>query len=219
MNRVFVSAGTPADQRQTDFRDAIINALELAGLSPRLMTASDWDYKNPLRGVRRAMQGCCGVVVIAYARYKVESGEELRQGGNKPLTASFPTAWNHIEAAMAYERQLPLLVVAENGLKPDAMFDKKAADVNPFWCDLDPKLTKSEGFKGYLHSWKDDVDIFAAEESKRARHQASSELTLFQVFAALPWYEAIAFTATLLGLLFAAATFGYRWGSGQWPFG
>jgi hypothetical protein len=106
MNRVFVSAGTPADQRQADFRDAIINVLELAGLSPRLMTASDWDYKNPLRGVRRAMQGCCGVVVIAYA----------------------------------------------------------------------------------------------AEESKRTRHQVPAEITLFQVFAALPWYEAVAFTATLLGL-------------------
>lgn len=219
MNQVFVSAGTPADQRQADFRDAIVNALELAGLSPRLMTDSDWDYKNPLRGLRRAMQGCCGAVVVAYARYKIESGLELRDDGNKPLTlASFPTAWNQIEAAIAYERQLPLLVVAENGIKPDAMFEN-SGDIRPFWCDLDPALINSEGFKGYLRSWQDDVNVFAAAEAEKTRRGTPRDLTLSQVFAALPWYETIGFSTTLLGLLFAAATFGYRWGTGEWPFG
>jgi hypothetical protein len=65
---VFVSAGTPADDSQKAFRDTIVRADETSGLTPRLMTDRDWDYKNPLRGLRRAMTNCSGAIVIAYAR-------------------------------------------------------------------------------------------------------------------------------------------------------
>jgi hypothetical protein len=53
--KVFISAGTPADESQRSFRDAVVNAVQLAGFEPRLMLTKDWDYKNPLRGVRRVM--------------------------------------------------------------------------------------------------------------------------------------------------------------------
>ena len=96
------------------------------------MGAKDWDYKNPLRGVRRAMDECRGAVVVAYPRYKIDAGTELRHDGGRSLEAvTFPTAWNQIEAAMAYEKGLPLLVVAESKLRREAMFDS-GNDVRPF---------------------------------------------------------------------------------------
>jgi hypothetical protein len=36
--KVFVSAGTPGDASQEAFRDSVINAIEITGLGPRMMT-------------------------------------------------------------------------------------------------------------------------------------------------------------------------------------
>lgn len=215
---VFVSAGTPADDTQKSFRDAVVKAVELAGFTPRLMSAKDWDYKNPLRGVRRVMDECYGAVVVAYPRYRIDVGTELRQDGGRTLeSVTFPTAWNQIEAAMAYEKGLPLLVVAERKLRREAMFDS-GNDIRPFWTDLDAAIANSDGFGGYLRSWKQDV-----EDSARSHAEGKStrlrELTAAQVLAALPWYDLLAVAATFLGALLAAASIGYRVGSGQWPLG
>ncbi len=216
MTKVFVSAGTPADETQQAFRDAVINAVDLAGLEPRIMDSSDWDYKNPLRGVRRVMEECDGAIVIAYARYRFDDGLELRSGGNSQLGAvDFPTAWNQIEAAMAYEKGLPLLVVAQNGLRPDALLEP-TGDVRPFYCDLDPAVSRLDGFRGYLRSWKEDIDKQVEVKLDAVKREAT-ELTLMELIAALPWHQLMAFILSALSLLAAAATFGYRIGAGEWP--
>jgi hypothetical protein len=214
--KVFISAGTPADESQRSFRDAIVNAIKLAGFVPRLMDPKDWDYKNPLRGVRRAMEECRGAVVVAYARYQVNVGAELRLGGEQPLeSVAFPTAWNQIEAAMAYEKGLPLLVVAEKRLRREALLDS-ANDIRPFWTDLDPGISGSDGFQGYLRSWKLDVEKYAKEPiSETALLQ---QFTARQVISSLPWFELIALFGSLSGALVGMFTVGYRVGKGLWPF-
>lgn len=219
MAKVFVSVGTPASETQAEFRDSVVRAIEYSGLEPRLMDDDDWDYKNPLRGVSRAMDECSGTIVIAYARYSFPQGTELRKEENRPLEKTeFPTMWNHIEAAMAYERGLPLLVVAQNGLRPDALFEP-TGDVQPFWCSLDSSADQISGFKGYLKSWKHDVEAYAGNLAESKRRVASSpELTLPDLLKALPWHQVLGFIMTLLGLLATAATFGYRVGTGSWPF-
>lgn len=214
--QVFVSAGTPANESQQSFRDAVVNAVQLAGFTPRLMGAKDWDYKNPLRGVRRAMDECRGVVVVAYARYEVQAGSELRKEGERRLeSVAFPTAWNQIEAAMAYEKRLPLLVIAEERLRREALLDS-GNDVKPFWTELDSDVARSDGFLGYLRSWKQDVEERASQSNV---DDSLRELTAWQVLSALPWYELLAVVVTLVGALVAALSIGYRVGSGQWPLG
>jgi hypothetical protein len=179
--KVFVSAGTPANESQAAFRDGVLNAIELTGLSPRLMDHKDWDFKNPLRGIRRVMEECYGAVVIAYARYRFETGEELRREGVRSLQdVSFPTAWNQIEAAMAYERDLPLLVVAQKGLRQDAVFES-TSDIRPFWVDLKVNVDNTEGFLGYLRSWKRDVEEYASTVDTKRLEQASNEITIRQL--------------------------------------
>ena len=216
--KVFVSAGTPADDTQMSFRDIIVNAIELTGFTPRLMGDKDWDSRNPLRAVRRAMDECEGAVVIAYPRYRIEVGTELRREGGRVLNFSaFPTAWNQIEAAMAYEKGLPLLVVADTKLRREAMLDS-ANDIRPFWTDLDSAIGRSDKFLGYLRSWKQDVEQRAKAQSAN-KSVSLRELTTAQVLGALPWYELIAVVTTLIGSLLAAASIGYQIGCGHWPFG
>lgn len=217
--KVFVSVGTPADESQRAFRDAVLNAIELSGLSPRLVGERDWDYRNPLRGIRRAMDDCRGAIVISYARYRFDSGVELRKDGIRSLQeTTFPTVWNQIEAAMAYERGFPLLVVAQNGLRQDAFFES-TNDVRPFWADLDSGIGHSEGFHGYLRGWKQDVEEFAAATDITQRQRSPQEITIGQIVSSLPWYELMALLATIVSVLVATATIGYRLGSGQWPLG
>ncbi len=215
--KVFVSAGTPADDSQRIFRDAVVNAIKLTGLIPRLMDNRDWDYRNPLRGITRAMSECCGVVVVAYARYQVDLGAELREGGGRPLESiAFPTAWNQIEAAMAYEKGLPLLVVAEKRLRREALLDS-GNDVKPYWTDLDPTIGYSDGFQGYLRSWKEDVEIVASRPAPD--NPESNKFTAGQILKSLPWFELLAIIVTLFSALIGALSIGYRLGAGQWPLG
>ncbi|QDT78417.1 hypothetical protein Mal35_18660 [Gimesia maris] len=215
--KVFVSVGSPADVTQKKFREAIISAIETTGLTPRVMSNRDWDYKNPLRGLRRAMSDCSGAIVIAYARYEFPNGIEKRTPRSKPLReTAFPTSWNQIEAAMAYEKGLPLLVVAQTGLRPDAMFEN-SGDIRPYWTDLDPEVCHSDGFLGYLNSWKEDV-IATANHQYKQEVSASQKVTVRTLFTSLPWNEGLAVISTIIGIVIAALSVGYRVGSGEWPF-
>jgi hypothetical protein len=207
--KVFVSAGTPADESQRTLRDGVVTALEAAGLTPRVMSDRDWDYKNPLRGIRHAMAECSGAIVIAYPRYQFPSGLELRKDGARPLTeVAFPTAWNQIEAAMAYERGLPLLVVARVGLRKDALLES-THDIRPFWIDS-VEVQRAEGFLGYLGSWKRDVEAFAAA-SREAEDRTARKTSLKQLFALianLEWHDGIAFVIMISTALWSAYTLG-----------
>ena len=216
--KVFISAGTPANDAQRQFRDTVVKTVETAGLTPRLMTDRDWDYKNPLRGLRRAMDGCTGAVVVAYTRYQIDSGTEVRSDEPKSIDETlFPTAWNQIEAAMAYEKEMPLFVVAQTGIKKDAIFEE-SGDIKPFWTDLDPEVCTTDGFIGYLQSWKEDVE----KNAERIRNEQNTindkKINLIGLFNALSWNEGLALIGSLVGLILSALTIGYRLGSGEWPF-
>jgi hypothetical protein len=216
--KVFVSAGTPGNESQRVFRDAVVRSIDQAGLVPRLMTERDWDYKNPLRGLRRAMSDCSGAIVVAYARYHFPNGEEFRVDGVRSLTdVMFPTAWNQIEAAMAYERGLPLLVVAQSGLRADAVFED-THDIRPFWTGLNPDVCNSDGFMGYLRSWKDDVQANANKVAETST-QENTRVSVRQLFTSLEWQDGLVVICTIVGIILSALTIGYRIGAGQWPFG
>lgn len=181
------------------------------------MSDKDWDYKNPLRGLRRAMAGCCGAIVIAYARYEFPTGVEKRRGQSTPIeNIAFPTPWNQIEAAMAYEKGLPLLVVAQTGLKQDAILEN-SGDIRPYWTQIDPAVCNEDGFIGYLHSWKEDV-VATSERLKTESEKRGQEISVRTLFTSLPWYEGLAVVSTIIGLVIAALSVGYRVGSGGWPF-
>lgn len=157
---IFVSVGRPASDSQRKLRKSVVDAIRLAGLSPRLMTDDEWDERNPLRGIKKVMDGCVGVIVVAYPRYSVSSGSELREEGEKSIDGvTFPTAWNQIEAAMAYERGLPALVVAQRGLRQDAIFET-TRDFKPIWVDVELGIENSSKFTNHLRSFKEDVEEF-----------------------------------------------------------
>ena len=119
--KVLISVGGSPTARQAEASETIFHALEIAGFSPRQMKKNEWSSEQPFRATRKVMEECHGVVVIAFTRYRFPNGTDRQKDGKEePLTdICLPTVWNQIEASMGYTKSLPLLLIAENGIKEE----------------------------------------------------------------------------------------------------
>lgn len=211
--KVFISKGSAATEEQSAFVDAVLDMLDTVGLSPRIMGENEWSYEQPLKAIRKIIKECDGAVVIAFTRTVFEEGMEIKKGQQKPLTnIKLPTTWNHIEASMAYSYDLPLLVVAENGLKEEGLIED-GYDWRVYWTDLKPEVVKSESFKGFLQSWKN-----AVEEKKLVVPNLEvdfSKIGISKLLTMIPLpqlWGLISVLATVIALIAGGA---YQLGSGK----
>jgi hypothetical protein len=85
--KIYISVGSAATPTQSQAADAIFGSLEAAGLSPRRMDKNEWSAEQPLRAIKRVINQCAGIVVIAFARYEFPKGtERQKDGSEKQLT-------------------------------------------------------------------------------------------------------------------------------------
>jgi hypothetical protein len=122
---VFVSVGGTATEHQEAFVRAVEDRLRSEGLVPHTVGRNTFSADAPLKTVVELLDTCSGAVVIALERSYFPSGAEQR-GGPKEVALTdvkLPTPWNQIEAAMAYARGLPLMVIVEAGLKSEGLLE------------------------------------------------------------------------------------------------
>ena len=218
--KIFISVGSNGSQVQRDATETIFSVVAATGLSPRQMEKNEWSSEQPLRAIRRVITECQGAVIISFARYEFSSG--IEKGKNDSINAlgvtRFPTVWNQIEAALAYSRDLPLLVVCESGLKEDGLLEGNY-DWKVFWTDFQAADLNSERFSGFVQSWKNLVDERVTSNSPITPRPSLdvSKLSLRELTLALTipqiWGGLTVLTTSLLGV--AAA--GYELGGGKWP--
>jgi len=158
--KVFISKGSTANKKQQDFVDAVLDRLNLVDISPRIMNENEWSHEQPLKAIKKIINDCSGIVIIAFNRTEFASGME-HKGKNSILLKDIklPTTWNHIEAAIAYSYNMPLLVIAEEGLKKEGLIED-GYDWRVFWTDMTMNEIKSNKFEGFLKSWKSSVVEF-----------------------------------------------------------
>jgi hypothetical protein len=184
------------------------------------MGRNEWSFEQPLRAVRRVVKECDGVVIVAFTRYSFESGTEQGKGGEKlPLTGvQLPTVWNQIEATMGYVNELPLLVIAEHGLKSEGLLEARY-DWQVFWTDFAPGHFRTDHFVGFLDSWKRHV----IEQSKlREAHSKElnldlSKITVRQLIGYMSIGQVWSTLSAIVGLIVSVATIAYRIGANKWP--
>src|SRR5687767_168018 len=155
---IFVSVGTGLNGQQEAFVSAVEIRLRSLGLVPCTMGRNTFSTDAPLTAIVELMDRCAGAVVIAVERYFFENGHE-RRGSDRERRldqASFPTSWNHIEAAMAFGRNLPLLVLVDETLHCDGLLEK-GNDWFVFELALDPAALNSTAFAGLLEDWRSKV--------------------------------------------------------------
>jgi hypothetical protein len=123
--RIFVSVGSTSNHRQEAFLSAVEGRLRSEGLIPQTVGRNFFSSDAPLKTVTELMDSCAGAVIIALERKYFPAGVEKRGGPNevKLSEVKFATPWNQIEAAMAYSRGLPLMVITEVGLWEEGLLD------------------------------------------------------------------------------------------------
>jgi hypothetical protein len=218
--KVFISVGGAPTTQQAAASDMIFHALEIAGLSPRQMKKNEWSSEQPLRAIRKVMKECHGVVVIAFTRFKFPSGtEQQKDGKEEPLTnIRLPTVWNQIEASMGYTRGLPLLLIAEHGIKEEGFIEGKY-DWQVYWTNFEHKDMSSKEFAGFLESWKKLVIEHEASSAEKnvTELKDPSDIPVAKLLGMLSIPQLWKLGAALLGLMISIATASFRLGAGKWP--
>ena len=155
---VFVSVGGTANEKQEAFVRAIEQRLQSEGLIPHTVGRNTFDSDSPLKTVMNSMDTCSGVVVIALVRLYFPTGVEKRGGICETSLGEtkIPTCWNQVEAAMAYCKGLPLLVMVERGIRSEGLLER-GYDWYLQWIDPDPSALLTAEFNGVLAGWKQKV--------------------------------------------------------------
>lgn len=189
---VFVSVATGLNPEQEAFVAEVERRLTGLGFVPRTIGRNMFTTEAPLRAIAKLMDGCAGAVVIALERYNFEKGIERRGAlQEKILTAqALPTPWNQIEAAMAYSRGLPLLVLVDENLRREGLLEK----ANEWFVQevsLEPSCLNSPALIGLFDDWKKRVlarkptVLNVADPSKMSVVALVGALGLPQVWALL----------------------------------
>jgi hypothetical protein len=126
---IFLSYAKPWSGAQDRFVDRVSSYLRQRGFEPRTLGVTDYDMDAPLRAIRRLMLESNGLVTIAFRRILITEGTAtLRDSAgklqDKPLADCWlTTPWTHIEAAMAYQVGLPILILREQGVLADGLLE------------------------------------------------------------------------------------------------
>lgn len=180
---VFVSVGGTATDSQEAFVRAVEDRLRSEGLVPHTVGRNTFSADAPLKTVTELLDKCSGTVVIALERMYFASGIEKRGGSQEAALSDIrlPTPWNQIEAAMAYSRKHPLMVIVESGLKSEGLLERG----NDWYVQrVKPEaaaLSTTE-FNGVLASWKQTMLIASKTPTTP---KAPAELTVAELIGGL----------------------------------
>jgi hypothetical protein len=218
--KVFISVGSSGTEAQRRATDTIFAVLAASGLSPRQMEKNEWSAEQPLRAIRKIIAECHGAVIIAFTRYQFPEGFESTKNESRVALkdVKLPTVWNQIEAALAYGKGLPLLVICEQGLRDDGLLEGKY-DWRVFWTNFDTLDLSSNKFSGFVQSWKKLVDehVNSSSASPVLGESDLSKITMAKILGLLTVPQVVATLSAIVSALVAVATLGFKVGASKWP--
>ncbi len=137
-------------------------------MTPNTVGRNTFSADSPLKTVIDLMDDCYGTIIVALERTYFSEGIEKR-GGNKEkiLTdVKYTTTWNQIEAAMAYVKGQPILVILEEGLRNEGLLER---GYDWYVMSVKPEVSAltSVEFNGVVSSWKKKVEKFYIDKNKK----------------------------------------------------
>ena len=153
---IFVSRPTWVSPEFEEGLNIFLMSLANLGLIPRTLGSTDYPSKTPLDEVLEIMGQCEGAIILGYPQLVMESGKV--KGSDIDSSLSLPTEWNHIEAALAYSKSLPIMILHHTGVSR-GVFDRGV--MNAFVHEVD--FTQASwcmvpGLNGAVKKWKEDCD-------------------------------------------------------------
>lgn len=205
---IFISVGGTANEQQESFVRAVEDRLRSEGLVPHTVGRNTFSADAPLKTVTELLDKCAGTVVIALERMYFPLGIDKRGGANesKLTEIKLPTPWNQIEAAMAYSRGHPLMVIVESGLKSEGLLEQ-GYDWYVQWVKPEIAALSTTEFNGVLASWKQKM---LNPSQSRVKTKVTSELTIAELIGGLKPAQLWSIVGALITLVVGAFALGAK---------
>lgn len=178
--KIFLSVGRTFTDAQEQFVLRIEDYLRAQGLTPQTVGRSYFSSQQPLKAINILMNECAGTIVVALERTFFPQAID-RPGSPKEQIATntrLPTVWNQIEAAMAYVRGHPLLLLVEHGLKSEGLLEK-GYDWYVLWVDIQRMPFSDPESAGVFADWKQRLSSVRPQpqlsNSIAGRHERDEE--------------------------------------------
>jgi hypothetical protein len=185
---IFISVGRPFTTEHEAFVSALEDFLRANGLNPRAIGRNEFTHKNPLKFVDDVMRQCAATIIIAFERVHVVNGAEKRGSPEeKPVqNQNITTAWNQIEAAMAYTIGHPLFVLVEHGCRTEGLLES-GYDWYVQRIAMSPDTLTTKAFVGSFMNWKTEVltRVNTPDPASSTATRDVDKMTLAQLFSSL----------------------------------
>lgn len=206
---VFISVGGTATEDQEKFVQAIDLRLRSEGLVPNTVGRNKFSSDSPLKTVKDLMNECSVTVIVALERTYFPHGLERRGGLRETeiTEAKYATPWNQIEAAMAYSKDQPIMVIVEDGIKPEGLLEK-GYDWYVMSVKLENASLSTTEFNGVLSSWKKKVESYNNKKLNPDIKINPAELTIGDIIKNLKTSQLWGILTALVGLVLGAFALG-----------
>jgi hypothetical protein len=148
---IFLSFSKPIFPAQREFVRELSEGLASFGMKPRTLGVTVYDTGVPLTAIRNLISRSAGLISIAFRRSYVVKGWKYDCQGTQtvvdPVESAWLTSpWPHIEVGMAFQIDLPILVLREAGVTPDGILEKGSSALYL------PTFNLEKNAESYLHS-------------------------------------------------------------------
>jgi hypothetical protein len=135
---VFISHPTPYNKYQEQFLNLIEIELKNSGLNPTNLGKNNWSFKSPMKPIKDIMDTCVAAIVIGLERHHSFIGYEKEHSkDSKELIHKYTSSpWIQIEAGMAFQANLPLLILKEDKVYAEGILDPQISDSFIFEFEL-----------------------------------------------------------------------------------
>ncbi len=146
---IFLSVGSGHRLEQEQFLQHLRTELRNLGVDVRSLNSPSFSEDRPFDQVRDIMSQCHGALVVGLERSHAYAVFEREQSKRQKLYADqyIPTAWNQIEGAIASAINLPILVLKDQRLHNEGIFEaenhrhrRETFDVREEARGLSPRL-------------------------------------------------------------------------------
>lgn len=160
MTNVFISHPTPYNDEQANFLFLIELELKKHELNPTNLGKNNWNFRSPLKPIKEIMDTCAAAIVIGLERHHSYIGYEKEYSENsKEIIHKYSSSpWIQIEAGMAYQANLPILILKDSKVYSEGILDPQISDSFVFEFDL-MKLQKalSSELQELILSWVNHI--------------------------------------------------------------
>ena len=168
---VFISHPTPCNKYQESFLKLIDQKLEKHGFNPTNLGKNNWNFKKPLKPIKELISKCKGAIVVGLERHHSFIGYEKEKAASKDDVKELvhkysSTPWIQIEAGMAYQAGLPLLILKEKKIYPEGILDANNTDSYVFDFDIEKNWKKlSNEMEKIIESWINEITSSSLHKS------------------------------------------------------